>query len=1221
MKKLLLILLLCLPAFPATDDAYIIVDGPCIEVRWDPADAGTGYMYYSIDSTPATGGWRTDSRAVGGAQSFYTCDLPPNDTIWIQPEINAAVLDCADATTTPCDPDNTKCEFGTVTSDYAICPNGTDPISVETDASFSVTDPTAPSHTLDPPASIRSQMNIGADSGTGFEFTATTITRNDSGNWHQDGYGPGQTITIANAEDAGNNGEFTITDVTDTVLTASGASWTVNGADTTVTFGPWETERTVSCTSNETTNYGTQIGNADSAADSGSADEFHAVYIPAGCRVDPSTGFTDFNNRSVKNIIVTLSDTDRRLFSPYFSRAYKDLILDYGAYWWADEATERDQWIGGGGTVSDYMIQVTNGVSGQRDGYSFALMGLGWDPDAIEDYTHVCTISNIDSTTTLTITVSDCNPDQLSNSRDVVLVNSTNCTGINGPQLVNSVTSTTVTLDGSTTRTVAGTCNAGTLTFSLGSKISSVTNATPPVVTTTEAHGFPEFDQLTVDSMTNPSGTITRINVGTGNNAPDEDGSGGNWGDRYIDEHDGVGGSGDHPQDWIWIEGTGTSLDDGAYLVQTATDDYVEIDTGTAVTCSATCGGTVEKLYVAMLEFDAGLPDCAEGSRVVRVTGSTTFELAAETACGTGSPDNAYVLFDGPDVGGIVSISGQDNMVSIKNYFGMGFPIRGRYPYSAGVNFSGMYMFGNWMDNPAGIRARWPDSDPNAEVSHLDDNGSSGGLARFPGWDDVQVIQNTAPDMTGIGIFSDTGNNSASEDWTVRRNRLYSPYWTVGGQEDEARGEYYFGHRGRHCIEWKGIERISIIGNWLSGCGAPGESNGGAINFSSSIQSNSIGTPRTLQDIRVAYNYVIRSGQFVEVASQPVTGQFKRPSNRIKIEHNLVPLINYRDMGPEPYQGDDEQRDEFMGQFFNWTSTGHSLQITRNTFVYNHGRLGSFFTIGSYNGRSSLWNITDNIIGAYRNQDNVYEGFVLNTGASLTPSCGVSVGMDDMDNDWWECWVARMDTTTEATMDVPDPGSDLDGNIMIPMHEKGAQQDWDDWVTDHSDTGSDTWTDTEASTFYSGWGTQTWISGSAATDRVDTVFQSASSGDIFQAWEPEASYSTKGADIRNLKGALGYLQSLSGGGKVEVRNKTASAADIVYMTAEDETETAEWCALDYTSASDFSSGWWSTGTRMYSKGTAGSEDTFSLTGLSSATTYRYRLFCPMERIEGQFTTN
>jgi hypothetical protein len=81
---------------------------------------------------------------------------------------------------------------------------------------------------------------VPADGGTGYAFAATTITRNDGGNWASDNYRVGDYVEIRLAEDGPNIGNFgPITAVDNTVdgaITIASASFTVNAADTTATF-------------------------------------------------------------------------------------------------------------------------------------------------------------------------------------------------------------------------------------------------------------------------------------------------------------------------------------------------------------------------------------------------------------------------------------------------------------------------------------------------------------------------------------------------------------------------------------------------------------------------------------------------------------------------------------------------------------------------------------------------------------------------------------------------------------------------------------------------------------------------------------------------------------------------------------------------------------------------------------------------------------------------
>jgi hypothetical protein len=83
--------------------------------------------------------------------------------------------------------------------------------------------------------------DVGPDTvSTGFAFTATTITRNDGGNWHDDNYRVGDYVTISLAEDSGNIGSFgpitAVADSVDGAITIASASFTVNADDTTAIF-------------------------------------------------------------------------------------------------------------------------------------------------------------------------------------------------------------------------------------------------------------------------------------------------------------------------------------------------------------------------------------------------------------------------------------------------------------------------------------------------------------------------------------------------------------------------------------------------------------------------------------------------------------------------------------------------------------------------------------------------------------------------------------------------------------------------------------------------------------------------------------------------------------------------------------------------------------------------------------------------------------------------
>lgn len=83
--------------------------------------------------------------------------------------------------------------------------------------------------------------DVGPDAvSTGFEFAATTITRNDGGNWADDNYRVGDYVTIRSAEDGGNDGSYgpitAVDDSVDGAITIASGAFTVNADDTTAIF-------------------------------------------------------------------------------------------------------------------------------------------------------------------------------------------------------------------------------------------------------------------------------------------------------------------------------------------------------------------------------------------------------------------------------------------------------------------------------------------------------------------------------------------------------------------------------------------------------------------------------------------------------------------------------------------------------------------------------------------------------------------------------------------------------------------------------------------------------------------------------------------------------------------------------------------------------------------------------------------------------------------------
>jgi hypothetical protein len=117
--------------------------------------------------------------------------------------------------------------FEDAANDTAYYQQGTDPTDTTAATDFNLAGPVN--------EMVPTYDNITpADAGTGFAFTATTITRNDAGNWITEGYQVGARIEVANAETPANNGTYVITALTSTVVTTTGL--TVDAVDNSATF-------------------------------------------------------------------------------------------------------------------------------------------------------------------------------------------------------------------------------------------------------------------------------------------------------------------------------------------------------------------------------------------------------------------------------------------------------------------------------------------------------------------------------------------------------------------------------------------------------------------------------------------------------------------------------------------------------------------------------------------------------------------------------------------------------------------------------------------------------------------------------------------------------------------------------------------------------------------------------------------------------------------------
>lgn len=107
-------------------------------------------------------------------------------------------------------------------NDQAYYQVGNDPTDTSAAISFTFNGP------VNEPIPVFAEI-LGPNASLNFN-SSSQLTRG-SGSWITDGLRVGSKVTIRNAEDAGNNGTFTITALSATVITVSGTPFTTNGDD------------------------------------------------------------------------------------------------------------------------------------------------------------------------------------------------------------------------------------------------------------------------------------------------------------------------------------------------------------------------------------------------------------------------------------------------------------------------------------------------------------------------------------------------------------------------------------------------------------------------------------------------------------------------------------------------------------------------------------------------------------------------------------------------------------------------------------------------------------------------------------------------------------------------------------------------------------------------------------------------------------------------------
>ena len=210
----------------------------------------------------------------------------------------------------------------------------------------------------------------GPDTGTGFAITTNnTITRNDGGNWATDGYVVGGQITIRDAEDAGNNGTFTLTSVSnsaDGAVVVSGTPLTNNAADTAM----------IAAVDNSNVfNTAIRVRDADP-----NGKTFGQANLGSAGEAEITSKIIKFPLANATDLDISETDANIDANSPYTEVRLRYLSSAYNRE--VDSVTKRDFGI----VVDVGTYSQSNGASASSTLFTSASLSLG-SGEALGDYT------------------------------------------------------------------------------------------------------------------------------------------------------------------------------------------------------------------------------------------------------------------------------------------------------------------------------------------------------------------------------------------------------------------------------------------------------------------------------------------------------------------------------------------------------------------------------------------------------------------------------------------------------------------------------------------------------------------------------------------------------------------------------------------------------------------------------------------------------------------
>ncbi|MEZ5363228.1 MAG: hypothetical protein R2748_13020 [Bryobacterales bacterium] len=453
---------------------------------------------------------------------------------------------------------------------------------------------------------------------------------------------------------------------------------------------------------------------------------------------------------------------------------------------------------------------------------------------------------------------------------------------------------------------------------------------------------------------------------------------------------------------------------------------------------------------------------------------------------------------------------------------------------------------------------------------------------------DFQLRNNMLEAILGITVFADS-NLEVPEDVSVERNVFWYPERYIGGRE-EARGRFYLS---RHHLEFKAMRRSLIRGNFYHGNPANGQPTGIAIALALASSSPTV-SDRTLRDIAIEFNTFDKNGGFIDLADPADKSLRIKSPQRIRILNNLVSevdTVRYRTF-PAGQAGTQDvgwplNVAPFSGRVFGALSSFEDLRLEQNTILPTLGS-GPYLWLGG--GETAGGLVVANNVAPFSMSTQFQFGFRGTIGASSflpPPSSSASYG-------FWK------DQYRQGP-GVPDPLALWD-NVILPCTDMSEVLDREAALLSVNTMAS------LASSHLACTGgcPPNFVNhvvssdGVHCKDREQELF-GASTDYRMPSGTPYPSY---GADIDAIRAAQGRVYDV------------AVAANAISATISYRALDATACYVDVGTDKLFST---PTHTRL-SDGGGSSQRSVVFSGLSSLTTYHYRVLCPSDQPRGVFVT-